>query len=458
MPNINQIRLQAILDRFGQMGGGTYDPNLNPVNDDESMNNSIPPNLRALGTQSDVAPDTEEPMPTYNPQTVASKRFADLLDQYPKEEGPTMGRAILAGGLAVGKQGSYKDSQDFLHEPQDRAVTNWKNSSEGAYKAAQLENTANATERSAVSNVISARVAADRLVAAEKKSQAEMASRERIAAQKTDIEREKMNGAKFNFDGEYVIVTRGDGTVYNSGVASTAFNPMERARLQAATQVQVANIGADSREKIADDKGWSQPVMIQDPNDPNKQISVQTHLGTGEVREVKMAGRNVGPITKPSAASKMIQPTNIKDIQTKTQETINLLGEIIDDKGNFTKNATAATGALHVLGTDRIPLTPGYSGAKSFERLKSMLVIELIGEMKNQSRTGATGFGQLSRAELQVLENSAGKLDRSQDPEVLRAELVRIREKLKKIMLPDDGSSPTVTQPRSKMDQDIDAA
>ena len=449
MSLLSEIRRKAIMDRFG-----VTTPDV--VDDSGSLGGATPPVLKTIG---DTSPDDKEMdlSTLFKPHTEAMDKYNDLLGQYPTEK-PSLMRAIVAGGLGLGKKGSFKDQQAFLNEPQDTAVADWKNKSEAAYKTAQLENNQNVNDRYIASNVISAKVAADRLVAQQKIADANNASREKIATDRDALVRAKQDGTTFKVVGNKFIATRPDGTVYDTGIDAKNYTPIDVANITSASRERVSAASNEVKKDIADDKGWSQPVMIEDQNNPGKQIAVQTHLGTGEVREVKMGGKNVGPITKPSSTSRMTQPTNLKDIQTKTQETINLLGEIIDDKGNFTKNATAATGPLHVLGTDRIPLTPGYSGAKSFERLKSMLVIELIGEMKNQSRTGATGFGQLSRAELQVLENSAGKLDRSQDPEVLRTELVRIREKLKKILLPDDGSNPTVTQPRSKMQQDIDAA
>jgi hypothetical protein len=61
-------------------------------------------------------------------------------------------------------------------------------------------------------------------------------------------------------------------------------------------------------------------------------------------------------------------------------------------------------------------------------------VVDLLGELKSQSKTGATGFGALSDKELSILQSSASKLENSNmsDQDVI-AELGRIREHLLRV-------------------------
>ena len=80
-------------------------------------------------------------------------------------------------------------------------------------------------------------------------------------------------------------------------------------------------------------------------------------------------------------------------------------------------------------------------------RLRARLVIDLLGKLKAQSRTGATGFGALSEKELKILMDSASKLDPGQSEDVFTAELVAIRKKLDKMMqqpAPGAGGGATV--------------
>jgi len=91
-------------------------------------------------------------------------------------------------------------------------------------------------------------------------------------------------------------------------------------------------------------------------------------------------------------------------------------------------------------------------------------VVDLIAEMKSQSKTGATGFGQLSDKERIILENSAAKLKTAQSDTAIREELVRIRALLNKAMLPPTTEAPvgmpTETPPESPtpgLPPDVDA-
>lgn len=63
-------------------------------------------------------------------------------------------------------------------------------------------------------------------------------------------------------------------------------------------------------------------------------------------------------------------------------------------------------------------------------------VLAVIGDMKRQSGTGATGFGQLSNAELLILEAAASRLTQRVDEATALRELVTIREKFAKILQP----------------------
>jgi hypothetical protein len=72
-------------------------------------------------------------------------------------------------------------------------------------------------------------------------------------------------------------------------------------------------------------------------------------------------------------------------------------------------------------------------------------IVDLIADMKAQSRTGATGFGQLNIRELDVLQSAATQLtNRLSEPAALR-ELVTLKEKLEKILAPT--GSPQTANP-----------
>ena len=192
----------------------------------------------------------------------------------------------------------------------------------------------------------------------------------------------------------------------------------------------------EKRLEQADDRidntGWT-VGMIPDPKDPNKQISVRINSKDGRVEPIKMGDNSIGSISKPGTnKGSLIQPKNLDAIRASTQETLNQLDEIIDEKGNFTPQGARAVGWTAI--GNKIPFTDNKAGSNSIKRLKSLLIKDLIGEMKNQSRTGATGYGALNLGELNLLKQGADKLDTLTDESVFREEAKRIREKLNKIL------------------------
>ena len=59
-------------------------------------------------------------------------------------------------------------------------------------------------------------------------------------------------------------------------------------------------------------------------------------------------------------------------------------------------------------------------------------MLSALGELKNSSKTGASGMGALSESEGQILEKSLGNLDQSQTANELRRNLLRLKERLLK--------------------------
>jgi hypothetical protein len=66
--------------------------------------------------------------------------------------------------------------------------------------------------------------------------------------------------------------------------------------------------------------------------------------------------------------------------------------------------------------------------------LKGKQVLDLMSQLKQASRTGATGFGQLSEKELKLLENSANKLERGLPKDAAKEELLRLKNTVNKVL------------------------
>lgn len=100
-----------------------------------------------------------------------------------------------------------------------------------------------------------------------------------------------------------------------------------------------------------------------------------------------------------------------------------MLSARIDDALSKINNLSAGYGGY----LKDIPLSGAYSLDKALSEIKSKNVIETISEMKAQSRTGATGLGNMQIREFEAIENALGSLDQKQDPEELKKKLQIIK-------------------------------
>lgn len=94
--------------------------------------------------------------------------------------------------------------------------------------------------------------------------------------------------------------------------------------------------------------------------------------------------------------------------------------------------------------TGQLPSIPGTSRAKweaNVNKLLSGKVIALMSEMKRVSKTGASGFGQLSQKELLVLQEASTALKRSLSPDDAQQILTEMKMKLRKVAQSEMGGA-----------------
>ena len=96
-----------------------------------------------------------------------------------------------------------------------------------------------------------------------------------------------------------------------------------------------------------------------------------------------------------------------------TIDTVSNLVTIDPKTGNVTGLAPGTSGLFGA----RVPFLSSVGGTKTatadayLKQLTAERIVELIGEMKSQSKTGATGFGQLNIEELRVLQQASTVLN-----------------------------------------------
>jgi hypothetical protein len=116
------------------------------------------------------------------------------------------------------------------------------------------------------------------------------------------------------------------------------------------------------------------------------------------------------------------------------QDTLAVVDQLIDKSGKLTPGGSQNFGA-RIPGMSSFPGTDAANYAAALDRLKGRLIVDLLGELKSQSRTGATGFGALSERELSLLESAASSLNNPNQTEAsARTELQRIREMVSRVL------------------------
>jgi hypothetical protein len=123
-----------------------------------------------------------------------------------------------------------------------------------------------------------------------------------------------------------------------------------------------------------------------------------------------------------------------------------LISESPDQPGSYVPNSELARvfGATSYGNFAIVRGTDAATAQRQLARLVSNEIIQKIDEMKSQSQTGATGFGQLNEAELQILINASSILsDPGIGDKVAMRTIVKLRNTFAKIYNQTRGSIPT---------------
>ena len=114
-------------------------------------------------------------------------------------------------------------------------------------------------------------------------------------------------------------------------------------------------------------------------------------------------------------------------VQDAASDALSTIGEV--EKGI---NYFGLTGGL-----PSIPGTPRAKWEANIGKLLSGKVIDVMTKMKEASKTGATGFGQLSEKELKVLQEASTALNRSLSSKDAQEILSNMKVKLQRIATPN---------------------
>ena len=145
-------------------------------------------------------------------------------------------------------------------------------------------------------------------------------------------------------------------------------------------------------------KQWS----IENKPDQSETIGLRNDLLRQQI--------NLGEVkAKDAQETKNLSKRAAEQTAQGTIDTVSNLVTIDPKTGNVTGLAPGTSGLFGA----RVPFLSSVGGTKTatvnayLNQLTAERIVELIGEMKSQSRTGATGFGPLAVAELKVLQDAS---------------------------------------------------
>lgn len=191
-----------------------------------------------------------------------------------------------------------------------------------------------------------------------------------------------------------------------------------QAEAAAAARAEQARLDRESRKEIADDNNITrQLIAASAAQGRNANADLQRQLLEARIDSLQ---RDADADT--AKANEGITADNAKRqaIADRSQEMMNLIGEVVERDPNDPNNLLGLTGAAANLYGLRVPQLPGVLGGgyvgetananATINRLSGQSIADFLGTLKAQSRTGATGFGALSAPELKIVQDSANKL------------------------------------------------
>lgn len=186
--------------------------------------------------------------------------------------------------------------------------------------------------------------------------------------------------------------------------------------------------------------GLELPSQITDPIYKRLGVTNQSQLPSSQsinqLPEGMMAIREGGKVKiqkvsdpKDVAAmedSKRKEQLQVEGLRQSAQDTLDTISEIKKGKSNF-----GVFGNVPSIGG-----LPRKNWEVNIDKLLSQRIIDLMANMKNVSKTGATGFGQLSEKELKVLQDASTSLKKDLSQKDAMRYLGKMEEMSKKVLSP----------------------
>jgi len=153
-----------------------------------------------------------------------------------------------------------------------------------------------------------------------------------------------------------------------------------------------------------------------------------------EVVEINSRGPVIKKI-KPNVQLLKFEDQQQKDEKIKTAQS----QQVKDSASNMVDTISEVESGINNFGLfGKVPSIPGTKRADweaNVNKLLSQKIVDLMASMKNASKTGATGFGQLSEKELKVLQDASTALNRGLSPQDAQKYLDQMKNMANKVLI-----------------------
>jgi hypothetical protein len=354
----------ASLDMSGAYGGGPPQD----INFGSTSPVGIP---SSMGETSDNYDVTNRMRQLYNPTNDASQKFEQLISQYPQREKPGILRSL--GAMIVDYTKGPEAGQAMVDQPFNEKLFDWKNKIPPVQANANLERQENVNSRTLAYQQISAELRDRAQQAKERNDDAKM----KVSQHRADIYDFKARNPNMKFDftgpkvkvldpatGKITVTEWDTGNITKTDQINmnqeNALERIDRTGEQARKTEETRQTG---RESIVETRGWGQPVNVDDPDNPGKQIAVSINQITGAVKKIQVGEKNIGPIAKPSSTGG--KPESESNKKMGEYRRARQLANTRPDLAPFIELDTVSPGSLKV-----IPSSENFFGNKSGPNLQ----------------------------------------------------------------------------------------
>lgn len=323
----------------------------NPTTDTPIPTVEQPPNQPINQQNNGLSSIAQKMAGMYTPESQASDKYNQMIDQYPNREDYKPGFWSKLGAAIIDYTKGSKAGNEFRERPYENKLADWKNQIGPAGTAANLERNQNVNERTMAYNTGSNMLREQSIQDKEKNDTANL----KIRQQRADVYdwKAKHPNMKIVFPkgGNIQAIDPVTGQTIDLGVSTGSLSDSDKYELQQTHAIErIDETGGQARkteeakqgnrEDIQDRRAWTLGI------DQETGKSVRINSITGEVRPITIGEKQVGPISKFSSTGN--KPETAGNVKTKQYNAASQLKNTDPELGQFIKLDATSNGTFEI--------------------------------------------------------------------------------------------------------------